>query len=327
MLNCTLENGIIRIETAALEAAVRTTKYVTGIMGCSFLDKATGTRDPSFGLLLMDFLLAPGWRDDGYLRHPLIHGNLPKHLVESPLITTEVCNLPYAVIRGPEHVAVKLWFTFTDAGKGYRTGSRWEQTLLFLPDTRYILACETVRTVNAVDYLFYRMDVPGHLKHRRGDTFRQIYLSYEGFIPAAGFRQPFPPDARHLYTRDPERIPDRFIRAYQLAAPDGTDGPWLAGMTLEPSIPCEAWCHQRQLLIPGRAETAVAPDERQDYVCFIQENHGHPVSENETFGAAYVLGYFDSVGEMNSVYDRFKGTRFIRADSQSYALEKEIPQG
>jgi hypothetical protein len=27
----------------------------------------------------MDFLMAPGWRDDGYPRDAKIHGNLPKH--------------------------------------------------------------------------------------------------------------------------------------------------------------------------------------------------------------------------------------------------------
>jgi hypothetical protein len=34
------------------------------------------------------------------------------------------------------------------------------------------------------------------------------------------------------------------IRAYQVKV-KGKPGPWLAGMTLDPSEVCEAWCHQR----------------------------------------------------------------------------------
>src|SRR5262245_1459110 len=69
----------ISIETDCLRAQIRKTGYVSGVAGGTFVDKKTGAKDLGFGLHIMDFLLAPGWRDDGYHRDPKVHGNLPKH--------------------------------------------------------------------------------------------------------------------------------------------------------------------------------------------------------------------------------------------------------
>lgn len=70
----------ITIDTDALQAVVKKKGYVSGIAAGSFIDKKTTVRDLGFGLHIMDFLLAPGWRDgDDYGRDPKLHGNLPKH--------------------------------------------------------------------------------------------------------------------------------------------------------------------------------------------------------------------------------------------------------
>jgi hypothetical protein len=130
--------------------------------------------------------------------------------------------------------------------------------------------------------------MPGHIQHQQGDRFEKIWLSYHGEIPASEFRRNFPPDERFLYQRKEGAIPARLIRAYQVRQ-DGRPGPWLAGMTLDPAAVSEAWCHQR------------------GYVCFIQELHMRPVRAGETFGAAYIVGWFDSLKEMEAVYDRFRG--------------------
>jgi len=309
MLHCQDTDGIIRIETDALRAEVwtrRMGKYLTGICPQSFVDKRTGFVDPTYGLLIMDFLLAPGWRDDGYPREALLHGDLPKHFVEGPQICLQMEEIDYEVIRGREHVAVKVWTTFTRPGEGYRAGSRYEQTIVFLPGRRYLLACEVITSANDADNVFYRMDIPGHIKHNRCDSFTQVYLSYHGTIDRAEFLQARPPDGKFLYKRDDAHIPERFIRGYQLAAPDGAAGPWLAGMTLDPAAPCEAWCHQH----------------KQGYVCFIQENHGRPVTRGRRIGAAYVLGYFDSIDEMHRTYDRHKGAQSIHVDSADCRLTR-----
>jgi hypothetical protein len=167
---------------------------------------------------------------------------------------------------------------------------------------RYVLASERITSVNDVDDLFYRIDMPGHIKHRGGDTFAQVYLSYHGKIPAAAFAEDFAPDARYLYQRQQGKVPRRMIRAYQVKV-DGKPGPWLAGMTLDPAEVSEAWCHQR------------------GYVCFIQELHRKHVKAGESFGAAYVVGYFDSVADMEKTYDRFKGARRIVIDNGKFRLE------
>ena len=293
----------VRVETDALSAAVRKTGYVSGVAAGSFVDRKTGAKDVGFGLHIWDFLMAPGWRDDGYERGPKVHGDLPKHYVEGPQICTQAKRLPVEVVRGENFAAVKLRFTFTQPGKGYRAGSRWEQTLLFQPGVRYVLSAERVTSVNDVPNLFYRIDMPGHVRHDGGDTFDQIYLSYlDGPIPAAEFLKDFGPDEKFLYQRRDGRAPRRMIRAYRVKR-DGGPGPWLAGMTLDPTAVSEAWCHQR------------------GYVSFIQELHGRPVKAGESFGAAYVVGWFDGVADMERVYDAHRGKSRIVVDGGSFRLE------
>ena len=291
----------IRIETDALSATVRKTGYVSGIAVGSLVDKATGAHDLGFGLHIMDFLMAPGWRDDGYERTPALHGDLPKHYVEGPQICTQAQRLPAEVLRGTtveggEFVAVRLRFTFTDAGAGYAAGSTWRQTLVFQPGLRYVLTAEEITSANAVDQLFYRIDMPGHIRHggKADETFSQVYLSYVSEpIPATAFAAPFAPDARFLYQRSEAAVPPRMIRAYQVQQA-GEPGPWLAGMTLDPAAVAEAWCHER------------------GYVCLIQELHRRPVAAGETFGAAYAVGWFDDIPAMQQTYDRLRGIRGVQ---------------
>lgn len=294
----------VQIDTDVLQARIRKKGYVSGIERNSFLDKKTGARDVGFGLHIMDFLLAPGWRDDDYTRDRKIHGNLPKHYVEGPQICTQARELKPEVIRGKDFVAVRLRFTFTKPAAGFKAGSTWEQTLVFQPGVRYVLSSEKITSVNDVDDLFYRIDMPGHVIHKRGDKFEQVYLSYLGkTIPVAEFFTDFGPDEKFLYQRKVGHIPQRLIRAYQVKV-DGKPGPWLAGMTLDPAEVSEAWCH-----------------ERQGYVCFIQELHQRKVKAGESFGAAYVVGYFDDVGEMEKVYDRYKGRTKIAIGDGKFRLE------
>ncbi len=308
----------IRIETDALSAAIRKKGYVSGIAAGSFLDKKTGAHDLGFGLHIMDFLLAPGWRDDGYERTAALHGNLAKHYVEGPQLCTQARQLPAEVIRGDGFVAVRLRYTYTQPGNGFKAGSAWEQTIVFQPGLRYVMSAERITSANDVDDLFYRLDMPGHIRHNAGDTFSQVYLSYPvdggrhdaggSYLPASAFTENFAPDARFLYQRNDDAIPPRMIRAYQvkLKGPGDTPdkpGPWLAGMTLDPSETAEAWCHQR------------------GYVCLIEELHRRHVKAGETFGAAYVIGWFDSIPEMNEVYDKYEGKKAIVIQGKSFGLE------
>jgi hypothetical protein len=294
----------VAIETDCLSAQIRKTGYVSGIAGGTFVDKKTGAKDLGFGLHIMDFLLAPGWRDDGYTRDPKLHGNLPKHYVEGPQICTKAKELKPEIVRGDGFVAVKLKFTFTEPAKGLKAGSTWEQILVFKPGVRYVLSSETITSANDVDDLFYRIDMPGHIKHKAGDTFDSVYLSYaKDPIPAAAFTADFAPDAKYLYQRDDTKIPDRMIRAYRVNVA-GKPGPWLAGMTLDPAAVSEAWCHQR------------------GYVCFIEELHRRKVKAGESFGAAYAIGWFDDVKEMETVYDGLKGVKRIVVENGEFRLVK-----
>lgn len=311
------ENYIL-IETDALQAKVNKKGYVSGIAAGSLLDKKTGARDLGFGLHIMDFLLAPGWRDDDYSRDPLLHGkgfkkklsgqtelwfyDPAKHYVEGPQICTKARELKPEIIRGKNFVAVRHSFRFTEPAQGLKAGSRWEQTIVFQPHWRYVLSSERITSVNDIDDLFYRIDMPGHIRHTGGDTFSQVYLSYQGKIPAADFLKDFAPDAQFLYQRKEGKVPGRMIRAYQVKLKEKVE-PWLAGMTLQPAETSEAWCHQR------------------GYVCFIQELHQRKVKTGESFGAAYVVGYFDDIPAMERVYDEYKGTQAIKIEDGKFRLE------
>jgi hypothetical protein len=293
----------IQIETEALQARIRKKGYVSGVERQTFVDKKTGASELGFGLHIMDFLMAPGWRDDGYSREARIHGQLPKHYVEGPQICTQARELKPEIVKGDNFVAVRQRYKFHQPGKGYKAGSTWEQTLVFSSGVRWFFSCERITSVNDVDDLFYRIDMPGHIRHKNGDNFTEIYLSYlDKPILASEFQKDFGPDEKFLYQRQTDKVPPRMIRAYRVKL-DGKPGPWLAGMTLDPAEVSEAWCHQR------------------GYVCFIEEIYCTNVKVGQTFGAAYIVGWFDDLDEMRKVYDRYKGKRTIVIEKGKFRLE------
>ena len=177
--------------------------------------------------------------------------------------------------------------------------------IVFPAGKRYFLSCDKVTTVNASDSLFLRLDMPGHIKHKEGDSFSEVYLSYHGRIAAKEFLADFAPDEKFLYVRETGKEPKRMIRAYRIRNPKtGADGPWLAGMTLDPHIVSEAWCHQR------------------GYVCMIEEIGGMPIKAGESFSAAFLVGFFDSIEEMHSVYDGYSGHTGLEATEKGWKLTR-----
>jgi hypothetical protein len=304
----------IHIAGALLEASIRKSGYVSGVEAQSFLDKKTGFRDLGFGLDIVDWIMEPG-SDEAYRsRLPgdlayhfdnLYHGKRAKRSIEGPQICTRARVLSPRVIQGGDFVAVTQSYTYRIAAPAKKAGSRWEQTLVFPAGQRYFLSSDRITTVNESDALFLRIDMPGHIKHNGGDTFSEIYLSYHGTIPAGEFFHDFAPDEKYLYVRGQAKMPPRFIRAYHVRDPKtGKDGPWLAGMTLDPSVVSEAWCHQR------------------GYVCMIEEFGGRPIKAGQSFSAAFLVGFFDSIREMEQIYDRYAGNNSLTADARGWKLFK-----
>jgi len=113
------EGSLLRIDTDCYCAAVQTEGYVSGVMGGSFLDKRTNSRDLGFGLVVVDFLLEPGVDDPStppQLRYhwgDFVHGNIPKRYVELPQICTQAKKLTFEVIEGGNFVAVRQWFRWS----------------------------------------------------------------------------------------------------------------------------------------------------------------------------------------------------------------------
>ena len=305
----------IKIESSQLEAAIRKKGYVSGVKAQSFLDKQTGFRDAGFGLDIADWIMEPG-SDEAYrdkLDKELVyqtgnsyHGKTAKRSIEGPQICTQAKELSPRVIRGKDFVAVTQDFRYRTAAPGKKTGSLWQQTLVFPAGKRYFFSSDKITTVNASEALFLRLDMPGHIKHKQGDSFSEVYLSYfDQPIPSSEFFTDFAPDEKFNYTRGRNALPQRMIRGYHLRDREtAKPGPWLVGMTLQPDIVSEAWCHQR------------------GYICMIEEFGGRPIKPGESFSAAFVVGFFDSLEEMHAVYDQFAGHTGLAVNETGWKLLK-----
>lgn len=331
----------LRVETDRLSAVIPKKdpkQWMTGIEKGSFVDKATGFREAGDGLMVVDWLMEAGsdaayadqvlapdghgagrytWyenetdperRSYALLAHGSSHR---KRVVEGPQLCHRMKPVQPEIIRGDDFLAVKTTYRFEYAAPGKKPGSRWTQLVVFPRGERYFLLMDRIDSVNSSPEMFLRNDTPGCVRHERGDTFSEIYLSYLGGpngvrIPASEFFTPFPPDLKYGYRRDTHRVPKDFIRAYHLRdKATGKKGPWLAGLTLEPSVVYEAWCSQR----PG------------NIIVMIEEIHGRRVRAGESFSAAHVVGYFDSVEDMHRVYDRYRGHTALRADRSGWRLQ------
>ncbi len=303
---------LLTIETPELEASINKHGYVTGIYRQTFLDKQTGFRDAGFGLDIVDWIMEPG-SDEAYrdqLDAELVyrfgnpyHGKTPKRSIEGPQICTQAKEMQPVVVRGKDFIAVRQQFRYRTAAPGKQVGSLWTQWIVFPEGKRYFISMDRIDAVNSSEAMFLRLDMPGHIRHKGGDTFEKVYLSYHGEIPASEFQTDFAPDEKFQYRRTSDGVPKRFIRAYKLRDPaTGKSGPWLAGMTLDPAVVHEAWCHQR------------------GYVCLIEEFGGRPVKAGESFSAAFVVGYFDSIQEMQRVYDEYKGHKGLDVTPDGWRL-------
>jgi len=330
----------IQIETDRLEAVIpkkNPKHWMTGIEKGSFLDKATGFREVGDGLMVVDWLMEAGSDEsygnqviapDGhgvgrYLWHAnetdpdmktyalLAHGSSHrKRMVEGPQLCHRMKPVQPEVLCGPDFLAVTTTYRYEYAAPGRQAGSRWTQRIVFPKGERFFVLMDKIDSVNDSQEMFLRNDTPGCIRHDRGDTFSEIYLSYlsgpEGVrIPSSEFFTPFPPDLKFGYRRDLNKVPEHFIRAYRLRNPKtGEDGPWLAGLTLEPSVVYEAWCSQRP----------------ENIIVMIEEIHGRPVKAGESFSAAHIVGYFDTIEAMHSVYARYKGHTALAADAAGWRL-------
>jgi hypothetical protein len=332
----------ITVETDLLEAVIpkRDPKqWMTGIEKGSFLDKTTGFREAGDGLMVIDWLMESGsdaqWSEqviapDGhgvgrytwyenetdparreYAR--MAHGTSHrKRMVEGPQLCHRMKPVRPKVIRGEDFLAVETTYQYEYAAPGRKPGSRWTQRIVFPKGKRYFVLMDRIDSVNDSDEMFLRNDTPGCVRHEKGDTFSEIYLSYLGGpkglrIPSSEFFTPFPPDAKFGYRRDTHRLPESVIRAYHLRDKEtGKDGPWLAGLTLDPSVVYEAWCSQR----PG------------GIIVMIEEVHGRPTKAGESFSAAHIVGYFDTIDEMHTVYEANRGHTALSVDENGWRLEK-----
>jgi hypothetical protein len=338
----TEDDRAIKIETDKLEAVIpkKSPKHwMTGIEKGSFLDKETGFRELGDGLMVVDWLMEAGsdeaWGDkvfvaDGhgvgrYTWHEnetdparqsyalMAHGSSHrKRMVEGPQLCHRMKPVQPKIIRGKDFVAVQTTYKFEYAAPGRKPGSKWTQLIVFPKGERYFVLMDRVESANDSEEMFLRNDTPGCVRHEKGDTFSEMYLSYlsgpQGLrIPSDEFFSPFPPDLKFGYRRDTHKIPDHFIRAYHLRNKEtGEAGPWLGGLTLEPSVVYEAWCSQR----PG------------GIIVMIEEIHGKPVKAGESFSAAHIVGYFDDIKQMHELYDQYKGNTALIAEESGWKLAK-----
>ena len=315
----------ITLTTPHLKAAIQKQGYVSGVAGGSLLDRKTGFRDVGYGLDIVDWIMEPGsdetYRDE--LDEELIyrfntpyHGKTPKRSLEGPQICTQAKRLQPRTIRGKDFVAFVSSFRYQTAAPGKQKGSLWTQTIVFPAGKRYFVSSDRIDAQNSSPAMFLRIDMPGHIKHDRGNTFSEIYLSYQTSqnrqnttIPAARFFSNFAPDEQFNYRRDRATTPPRrFIRAYRLRDPQtGKTTIRMVDIDNHPTVVHEAWCHQR------------------GYVCMIEEFGGRPIRAGESFSAAFIVGYFDSIAEMHQVYDQHLGATGLKAGPSGWELTRATP--
>jgi hypothetical protein len=340
----TEDSRAITIETDKISAVIpknNPKQWMTGIEKQSFLDKQTGFREVGDGLMVIDWLMEAGsdavyadkltnerppmgpeqylWHENetepGRKAHALnAHGSTHrKRMVEGPQLCPWMKPVQPEIIRGKDFVAVKTTYKYEYAAPGRKPGSLWTQLVVFPQGVRYFLLMDRIDTVNDSDEMFLRNDTPGCVRHDKGDTFSEMYLSYLGgpqgpLIPSSEFFEPFPPDQKFGYRRDANKIPDHFIRAYHLRDPKtGAAGPWVGGLTLEPEVVYEAWASQRL---------------NNNIIVMIEEIHGKPTKAGDSFSATHIVGFFDDIPEMHALFDKHKGHTQLSADSQGWKLLK-----
>ncbi|MDA0745208.1 MAG: hypothetical protein O2954_01740 [bacterium] len=330
----------IKIETDQLEAVIPKKdpkQWMTGIEKESFLDKATGFRSIGDGLMVIDWLMEAGSDEayadeviapDGhgvsqylwYENEPdparreyaiLCHGSSHrKRAIEGPQLCHRMKPVQPVITQGEDFVAVETTYQYEYAAPGRNVGSRWTQRIVFPKGERFFVLMDKIDSVNDSEEMFLRNDTPGCVRHVEGDTFSEMYLSYlsgpNGVrIPSSEFFTPFPPDLKYGYRRDMNKVPEHFVRAYHLRdSKTGGEGPWLGGLTLEPSVVYEAWCSQR----PG------------DIIVMIEEVHGKPTKAGESFSVAHIVGYFDTIEEMHQMCARYKGYTGLTVDESGWKL-------
>jgi hypothetical protein len=54
----------------------------------------------------------------------------------------------------------------------------------------------------------------------------------------------------------------------------------------------------------------------------IEEFGGRPIKAGESFSAAFIVGYFDSIEDMRAVYDRYKGAVGLEVSSAGWKFVK-----
>ncbi|MHC4405844.1 MAG: hypothetical protein ACYTG0_39875 [Planctomycetota bacterium] len=83
-------------------------------------------------------------------------------------------------VRGEDFIAVKTTYRYEHAAPGRNAGSLWMQLLVFPKGERYFFSMDRTQSVNDSDAMFLRVDNPGCVRHKRGETFSEICLSYLG---------------------------------------------------------------------------------------------------------------------------------------------------
>ena len=54
----------------------------------------------------------------------------------------------------------------------------------------------------------------------------------------------------------------------------------------------------------------------------IEEVYGRPIKAGQSFSAAHIVGYFDTIEAMHAVYDRYKGHTALSVDGSGWRLVK-----
>ncbi len=193
----------IDLETGTLHASIRKRATSAGSTSKTFGDKKTGFSRCRFRARHRRLDYGAGQRstyrdqldpDLVYQFDNPYHGKGPKRSIEGPQICTQAKEIQPVVIRGTDFVAIRQTFQYRTAAREKTAGSTWDAMDRVSRGKRYFISMDRIDAVNSSDAMFLRIDMPGHIRHKQGDSFSQIYLSYQGLLESSEFFKDFAPD-------------------------------------------------------------------------------------------------------------------------------------
>jgi len=121
-------------------------------------------------------------------------------------------------------VVIKQQFQYRHGRAGQKGGIDVEQNIVLQSGKRFFISSDRMMWVNSSETMFFPAGYAGHIKHNKGDTFSEIYLSYREENGrkncSVGILRGILRLMRvQIIGANKNKVPERLFRAYHLRDP------------------------------------------------------------------------------------------------------------